>query len=267
MYLTASIIVITSVFSYLGFRNERLVHKYSFSVGQTLRSKEYYRLLTSGFLHVNWLHLVINMFALFSFGSGVEAHMGIVRMLLLYSGSIAGGNLFSLFIHKHQPYFSSVGASGGVSGLVFATIALFPEVKFFFIPLWIVGVVYVVYTFYAIRSQRQDIGHAAHLGGGLTGMLIALLFFPEMLLAHWLPILCILVPALTLLWIMVFRPHLIYINKADVQRTYTMDDRYNIAKHTNEKEVNRILEKINEHGIDSLTRKERAILEAYSQQT
>lgn len=264
MYVTIALIILTVVISSIGFKDELFVDKYAFKIRSIQNDREYQRLVTSGFLHIGWLHLLVNMFVLFSFGSGIEAAVGIFPMLLIYFSSLVGGNLLAWVLHKHQSSYSSVGASGAISGLVFATIALYPQLKIFFIPGWVFGLVYVIYTLYAIRSQRRDIGHAAHLGGGLVGMAFALLLFPQTLVHNWLPVLCIFVPALALLLVMIYRPELILINKQDVERSFTLEDKYNISKKTSQSEIDRILEKINERGIKSLSKKEREMLEHYS---
>jgi membrane associated rhomboid family serine protease len=264
MYVTIALIILTVVISSIGFKDELFVDKYAFKIRSIQNDREYQRLVTSGFLHIGWLHLLVNMFVLFSFGSGIEAAVGIFPMLLIYFSSLVGGNLLAWVLHKHQSSYSSVGASGAISGLVFATIALYPQLKIFFIPGWVFGLVYVIYTLYAIRSQRRDVGHAAHLGGGLVGMAFALLLFPQTLVHNWLPVLCIFVPALALLLVMIYRPELILINKQDVERSFTLEDKYNISKKTSQSEIDRILEKINERGIKSLSKKEREMLEHYS---
>src|SRR5690606_1941441 len=206
----------------------------------------------------------VNMFVLFSFGTGMEAYVGVARFMLIYFASLIGGNLLALVIHKHQFYYSSVGASGAISGLVFATIALLPGMKIFFIPGWIFGLVYVLYTLYAIRAERRDIGHAAHLGGGLVGMALAPLLFPQTIVTNWIPVVCVFLPAVALILIMIYRPNWILINKADVKRSMTYEDRYNSSKHTSQHEIDRILEKINERGMKSLTKKEKELLQQYA---
>lgn len=264
MYAAITLIVITIVVSYIGFRDEFFTDKYSFRIDKIREAKEYHRLVTSGFLHISWLHLLVNMFVLFSFGSGLEMYIHVLPFMLIYFASLVGGNLLALVIHKHQPYYSSVGASGAISGLVFATIALLPGMKIFFIPGWIFGLVYVIYTLYAIRSQRRDVGHAAHLGGGLVGMAVALAIFPETIVTNWVPVVCVFLPAVALILIMIYKPELILVNHADVRRAMTVEDHYNISKHTSQQEIDRILEKINERGMKSLTKREKELLERYS---
>jgi len=266
MYFTFFLLILTSITSYLGFKDSSLIDKYAFSINRLLKQKDYKLLITSGFFHINWMHLVINMFVLFSFGTGIEGESGIVTFLLIYFFSLAGGNLLSLLIHKHQPHYTSVGASGAISGLIFSCIVMYRQIRLFFLPGWIFGILYIAYTLYAIRANRRDVGHAAHLGGGLVGMLVAVMLFPHLIANNWLILLAIFVPTVLFLFIMVYKPEWIYINNADVRRTYTFEDRYNIEKNISQSDIDSILEKINKKGMQSLTREERQQLEHYSKQ-
>lgn len=264
MYFTIALILVTIFVSYKGFKNDFFLQKYAFSIDKISVYKEYKTLITSGFLHVNWLHLGINMFVLWAFGSGLETSLGVLPYLLIYFSSLAGGNILALWIHKHNSAYTSVGASGAISGLIFATIALYPGLRILFIPGWVYGVAYVLYTIYAIRSKRTDVGHAAHLGGALIGMTVALLMFPAVLNTNWLPVLGILLPGVALIIIMIKKPELILIDKKTQRRQLTMEDRYNLKHREAHDEVDRILEKISRKGMNSLTSKEKEALEKYS---
>jgi len=264
MYFTIALIVITAGISYKGIKDEAFLSRFAFNIEKVLIYKDYRRIVTSGFLHVNWLHLIINMFVLYSFGSGLEAALGPLPFLIIYFSSLFGGNLLALLIHKHHNRYTSVGASGAISGLIFATIALFPALKILFLPSWIFGIAYVIYTIYAIRSQRTDVGHAAHLGGALIGMAFAILMYPGALAANWLPIIAILLPGVALIVVMIYRPDLILINKSTQRKHLNYEDRYNLSKYDQKKEVDRILEKIAQKGMSSLTRKEKQLLDEYS---
>lgn len=239
------------------------MNRYTFNVAKVSIEKEYIRLISSGFLHISWMHLIVNMIVLFGFGRSLpDASLG-----LIYFSSMVGGNLLALWIHNHNPAYTSIGASGAVSGLVFATIALAPQMPIlFFVPGWVFGVAYVLYTIYAIRSRRTDVGHAAHLGGALIGMVVALMLYPKAIVANWLPILLIFLPALALIFIMIYKPELILIDKRSQVRQLTVDDRANMDIRSRKQEIDRILEKINDRGIGSLSKKERQMLEDYSKQ-
>jgi membrane associated rhomboid family serine protease len=264
MFATIALIIITCIISYRGLKNELFISRYSFSIENVRVYKDYIRLVSSGFLHINWMHLVVNMFVLWAFGSGLEARLGIFPFLLIYFSSLVGGNLLALWIHKYNDSYASVGASGAVAGLIFASIAIVPQWRIFFLPSWIFGIVYVLYTIYAIRSQRTDVGHAAHLGGALIGMAVAVLMYPLILVSNWLPILAILLPGIALIVIMIRKPELILIDKRTQERQLTVEDRYNISRKQQKEEVDRILEKISQKGMDSLTKREKETLDQYS---
>lgn len=264
MYLTIFLIIFTAIMSYKGLRDDHFQHSFSFSIRAIRFKKDYIRFVSSGFLHINWMHLIINMIVLFSFGTTIEANLGMVGFLFVYLGSMVGGNGLAYLIHKDDIAYSSVGASGAVSGLVFGTIALFPHTNFFFIPAWVFGLLYIGLTLYAIRSQKTNVGHAAHLGGALIGMLFAILFKPNYVVLEWWPILAIMLPALALIFIILYRPNLILISKRLQEKQFTIEDRYNSTTKSKQEEIDRILEKINNKGINSLSRKEKEILEEHS---
>src|SRR6476661_865558 len=131
------IIMVTVFFSYRALKDHRFYRHFAFYVDRVLVHKEYRRLITSGFLHVNWMHLIFNMIALYAFSGAIESYLGAFSFLLIYFISLVSGNLFSLFIHRHHGAYGSVGASGAISGIIFASIALFPGIRigFFFLPL------------------------------------------------------------------------------------------------------------------------------------
>lgn len=264
MFLTILLILLTCIISYLGMKNEAFLQKYAFNVGKIRFGNEYYRLFSSGFLHISWIHLIINMVVLYAFGSGLEIVKGTFPFLLLFFAGLAGGNLVALQVHKYQTAYTSVGASGAISGIVFATIGLFPHTQFFFIPAWIFGILYIALTLYAIRINRTDVGHAAHLGGGLSGFILAIIIFPNDLLHNWIPVLAVLLPGLILLFLIIRYPHLIMIDRKTRKKQLSMEDHYHIQRRTREQETDRILEKINRTGMKSLTDKEKKFLEDQS---
>lgn len=161
--------------------------KYKFSVGAILQRKEYIRLLTAGFLHADIMHLTFNMLTLYFFGPIVIQGFGNIGFAIIYFGSILLGNIFSLFLYQKQPWYSAIGASGGVSGILFASIAMLPDlgIYLFFIPIpipgYIFGLVYFGYSVYMMLNPRQhdNIGHAAHLGGAFFGLVYAVANAPE----------------------------------------------------------------------------------------
>jgi membrane associated rhomboid family serine protease len=182
--LTLLIIAVTSFASWQGFRDPYFAEKYIFRPYRILARKEYYRLITSGFLHGDWQHLIFNMLSLYLIGNSVEFSVGRLNYLLIYFGAIVGGNLLSLWIHRNHDY-SALGASGGVYGIIFASVMLFPGSSFYFfllpipIPGWLFAILFPVVSVYLLRAQRDNIGHDAHLGGAICGLLITAGLFPE----------------------------------------------------------------------------------------
>jgi len=266
------IIVANVIASYLGFRDDVFLDKYSFRVDEILVDKDYKRLVTLGFLHVSWAHLIFNMLTLYFFSSGIEAMLGETKFLLIYLSSLIGGNLFALFIHRNQSDYSSVGASGAISGIVFASIALFPGMQIgffglpFFIPSWVYGLLYVLYSIYGIKSQRDNTGHEAHLGGGLVGLLIALAMVPSSLTRNYLHVLLILIPSLVFIYLIITRPEFLLVDKPfqKAKGFQTFEDKYNSEKRNKEKELDKLLDKIGRKGMDSLTSKEKEKLKQLS---
>jgi len=272
-FVGLSLIIITTIFSYKGFTNAAFYDRYRFEVDKILIEKDYKRIITSGFLHSGWMHLLFNMFCLYSFGGFLEHYLGAIPFLLIYLAGLVGGELLSLYIHRNHGAYSSIGASGAVCGVIFASIALFPGMKigFFILPLaipaWIYGLLFVAYTIYGIRSQRGNTGHDAHLGGALIGMTAALLMHPSAFTENLLVILLIALPALTFIYFIATRPHVLLTGNYRVpkKKYYTIDDTYNASKLNREKELDAILDKINKKGMAGLTKKEKELLEQYSQ--
>lgn len=273
--ITLLLIIANVIFSYKGLNNHSFLDRYNFEIEKILVYKDYKRLVTSGFLHVSWLHLGFNMLSLYFFSGGIEATLGPGYFLLIYICSLVGGNLLSLLLHRHDSTYSSVGASGAVTGVMFAAIALFPGmgIGFFLLPIsipgWLYGLAYVLYSIYGIRSGRDNIGHDAHLGGGLIGLLLAILLQPSSLINNYFPILAIAVPSLVFMFIIIRRPGLLLVENQFFKSKYkyTIDQRYNLEKIDKQKEVDRILEKIHRKGMNSLTKKEKETLEDYSKKT
>lgn len=180
-------IIITAIISFVAFNNPGITEKYKFSVGPILHRKEYVRLISSGFLHADIMHLVFNMMTLYFFGPIVIQAFGNIGFAIVYLGSILLGNFLSLYIYQKQPWYSAVGASGGVSGVLFASIAMIPDIGIymFFIPIpikgYIFGLLYFGYSVYMMMNPRQqdNIGHAAHLGGAFFGLVYAVALAPE----------------------------------------------------------------------------------------
>ncbi|WP_332454115.1 rhomboid family intramembrane serine protease [Chryseobacterium aquaticum] len=187
MSILILIIAITAVISFLAPNGSSNFEKYKFNVGAIMNRKEYIRLLSAGFLHADLMHLLFNMMTLYFFGPVILEGFGAVGFIIIYIGSILLGNIFSLFIYQKQPWYSAIGASGGVSGILFAAIAMAPKMSLFlfFIPVpipgFVFGLIYFGYSVYMMLNPKQwdNLGHAAHLGGAFFGLVYAIANQPE----------------------------------------------------------------------------------------
>ncbi len=267
------LVLLNVIVSYIGFGNQSFFETYKFRVDKILLYKDYKRLVTGGFLHVSWLHLIFNMFSLYLISGALEMSLGSGYFLLVYFTSLAGGHLFSLYIHRNDETYSAVGASGAVCGLLFALIALYPNlgIGFFFIPIsipaWIYGAVFVAVSIYGIRSRKDNVGHDAHLGGALVGMMVALLIKPEVILTNYPEILIVLLPTMVFIFLIVTRPQVLLVDNLFYKKNkdhYSVDHRYNQNKFQSQQEIDRILDKISRKGMNSLSRGEKEKLRNYS---
>jgi len=148
-------------------------------------------MFTHGFIHADWLHLIINMFVLFSFGEAVEykfkelANQDIIRFpqltfLLFYCGGIIVSSTTTLWKQRDNAMYESVGASGAVSAIVFAGIFFEPLRKIYVygligFPGILIGVLYLIYSYYMSRKGKDNINHDAHFIGAVYGFLFPLL--------------------------------------------------------------------------------------------
>ena len=194
--MTLVIIIITSLITIISFGRPDLMSKMQFNPYRVYHKKEYYRLFTHAFLHADWMHLIINMFVLFSFGTTVEHYFkqlaiaGLLKnpnisFLILYTGGILFATTTTLYKHKNNTWYNSVGASGAVSAIVFTSIFFAPLNKLFlyFIPLpgIIAGVLYLAYSHYMSKKSKDNINHDAHLLGAIFGFVFPIFIDPELI--------------------------------------------------------------------------------------
>lgn len=183
--VTILIIGINVIVSLKGFNDFSFFEKHKFNIGG-IRRGEQIRMIASGFLHVDEMHLFFNMFTLYFFADEVIDYLGSVNFLLVYFGSLVVGNLLSFYFHKNEYHYSAVGASGAVTGVLYSAILLNPDMKLymFFIPIaipaYIFGIGYLLYSIYGMKNRVGNIGHDAHFGGAIGGYVITLI------LATWL---------------------------------------------------------------------------------
>lgn len=194
-YVTIGLIIVTCIVSIMAWSNPTITEKYIFNVFFVLNRKQWYRLITSGFLHSNYIHLGFNMYALYLFGRGIELNLaayygdvlGRVFFLLFYIIIIAGASVWPLIKHKDHDAYSALGASGGVSGVVFAAVLFYPTMPLglMFIPVYMPGfflaTLYLIYSYWSAKAGKDNIGHEAHLSGALLGLVLMIVLIPESL--------------------------------------------------------------------------------------
>lgn len=197
--MTIAIIAFTSIVSLMAFNNIGLFRRLSFNAWLIREKKQSWRFVSYALIHAGWMHLIINMFVLYSFGRLIESSFtnlfgfprGLVFYLLLYIGGVLFATLFDFGKHKNNPYYEAVGASGAVAAVLFASILIAPKMTLFIfpipipIPAWIFGILYLVYSAYMGKKAQDNIGHHAHLFGAVFGLVFTLILKPG-LLSHFL---------------------------------------------------------------------------------
>lgn len=194
--LTATnlIVAITCVISYFAMQNHRLKGVLIFHPLTINQHKQWYRFLSSGVIHADMMHLAINMFVLWSFGNAIEKHyypyflgdMSLTYYFVLYFGGIVAASIPSYLRHKTNPNYAALGASGGVSAVVFAVIVFAPWQNLYLygivaIPQILAGVGYLVYSWYQDKRAVDNIGHMAHFTGAVWGFAVTCLMNMDLL--------------------------------------------------------------------------------------
>ncbi|HNP18897.1 MAG TPA: rhomboid family intramembrane serine protease [Fulvivirga sp.] len=190
MSITLIIIIITSLISINAFKNASLRGKLIFNPYVIKRNNEYHRFITSGFIHGDYIHLLFNMFVLYMFGTYVEqvysAVYGVIGQVLfvaMYLLGIIVSDIPSFFKNQNSPYYNALGASGGVSSILFSFIIFDPTRDLCLyglvcFPGFIWGALYIIYSIYMGKRGQDNINHDAHLYGGLFGIVFTVITVP-----------------------------------------------------------------------------------------
>lgn len=186
------IIAITVLISIMAFQNVELMEKLKFNAYKIKHDKQTWRFFTYGLVHAGWMHLIINMFVLWSFGEIVEKFMvqhfgykGELYFVLLYIAGLIFSTLVDFRRNKENIYYNAVGASGAVSAVVFASILIYPGGSIFVFPIpipipsWLFGILYLVYSAYMAKRGTDNVGHTAHFWGAVVGVAFMLIMAPS----------------------------------------------------------------------------------------
>ncbi|REE25448.1 rhomboid family intramembrane serine protease [Winogradskyella pacifica] len=183
--VTIVIIAANVIMSFKGFDDRIFFEKYKFNVGSIKRGEQI-RMLSSGFLHADITHLLFNMFTLYFFADAVVMILGSFKFIVIYFASLIFGNLLSLYFHKDEYWYSAIGASGAVTGVLYAAILLRPDMNLYmyFIPIpipgYVFGIGYLLYSIYGMKNKIGNIGHDAHFGGAVGGYVVTLIMMPSL---------------------------------------------------------------------------------------
>lgn len=186
--ITYTILGITILTSYKAFEDPQLKQNLLFNAYAIKHRNEVYRFFSHSLIHADWMHLLLNSFVLFRFGEIVEIKFileygffkGIVNYILLYVGAIIVSSSYSYIKHQDNKYYNALGASGATSAVLYSFIMMYPnqEIYLFFINItsWHFGLGYLLYSHYMAKKGADNIGHDAHIGGALFGIIITIFF-------------------------------------------------------------------------------------------
>lgn len=199
--VTLVIIIITCIVSFLAFQNEQIIDELIFYPPAINNQKQWYRFITCGFIHADFMHLVFNMYSLWMFGGAVEdaftrifGSMGEAYYVFLYLSSLVACLMPTYSKNIDNYYYRSLGASGAVSAIVFAFIFIDPAEKMYLLilpipaPAFLFGAIYLALSAYLAKKGTSNINHSAHLWGAIYGIVFLILtsyFFSDFRAVEW----------------------------------------------------------------------------------
>jgi membrane associated rhomboid family serine protease len=192
--ITFLLIGITVIASFYAFNKPYLQSGWMMNPYQIANRRQYYRFITSGFIHKDHMHLLWNMFAFYFFGTAVEndftllfGDAGMYYFIVLYLSAIVVSDIPTFLKERNNPAYNALGASGGVGAVIFVFIILEPlqEICLYFalcMKGFIFGLGYMAYSYYQGRKSHDNINHDAHLFGALYGLVFCVIIYPSALI-------------------------------------------------------------------------------------
>ena len=193
MNVTYGLMIAISLITYLAWQKPQIHRLLMLNPNEVVAKKQYFRMLTSGFVHNGSMHLFLNLFTLYFFGGAIEeifqvyfGALGLYLYVLLFCSAVVVANIHTTIKHRNNPLYNSLGASGGVSALVMSFILFDPQQELCLyaiicLPGYILGGVFILYSIIMGRRGRDNINHDAHLYGALYGVLFIILLKPDVI--------------------------------------------------------------------------------------
>jgi membrane associated rhomboid family serine protease len=193
MQMTITLIIITTGISLYTMQKPLVLSGLMMNPYLITTRGQYFRLISSGFIHRDHMHLIFNMFSFYFFGTQLEyifqeifGSLGSVHFIALYMLGIVVSDIPTVFKHRENKHYNSLGASGAVSAVVFACILFLPlrDICIYGVlcfPGVVLGFVYLAYSYYSSKKSKDGINHDAHLYGALFGVAYCLIFYPDSL--------------------------------------------------------------------------------------
>ena len=192
--MTNLIVILTVLLSIMAFYSREMMQRMIFNPYMVTEHRQWYRFITSGFIHADWMHLIINMLVLWSFGNVVERYYGAIfeeKALFYYILLYVGGLIISIAPtfkkNRHNAGYNALGASGAVSAVLFTAILFRPLDKIYLygvigLPGIFLGLAYLAYSYYMDKKGGDHINHDAHFWGAVFGILFTVLLKPSVFL-------------------------------------------------------------------------------------
>lgn len=190
MNITLFLILASVAASFYAWNNADIYSKWMLNPYLIDKKNQYYRFLTSGFIHADYMHLFFNMFSLYAIGSSLEnvftmfhGEMGKYYYLALYIGGMILADIPTFIKHKKDTNYNSLGASGAVSAIIFSFVIIMPttmlSINFIPMPAFLFGILYLGISYYQARKPGDNINHDAHFYGAMFGIVFTLVFIPD----------------------------------------------------------------------------------------